>query len=290
LNPYLVDRISLVFILIDIMTLGKVSLVFLLVVILILGGCLGNKEKKELREGPDELYTRALSRFNRKKYESAIELFKDVKNYYPESPEALRAEIKIADSHFFLLEYEEAIALYEEFRKLHPNHEDIPYVLFQIGQGYFKQITTPDRDQNPARRALLNFQYLVENYPPSIFTETAKEKIVICRQSLAEHEFLVGRFYLRKRNYPGAIGRFEVVLLSYPDTEVVPKALFYMGKAFMNLSLDEKARTAFLEITHRYPSSEYAAKADTILKTEWNETGASPGWKQQSGESTVPAM
>ena len=95
---------------------------------------------------------------------------------------------------------------------------------------------------------------------------------------------------MRKRNYPGAIGRFEVVLLSYPDTEVVPKALFYMGKAFMNLSLDEKARTAFLEITHRYPSSEYAAKADAILKTEWNETGASPGWKQQSGESTVPAM
>jgi outer membrane protein assembly factor BamD len=135
----------------------------------------------------------------------------------------------------------------------------------------------------------LNFQYFVENYPPSIFTEAAREKIVICRRSLAEHEFLVGKFYFRKRNYQGAVGRFEAILVAYPDTEVVPKALFYMGRAFMNLSLDDKAKTVFLEITHQYPNSEYASKAEVILRTEWNETGTSTGW-EQSGESTVPPM
>ena len=271
------------------MALHKNSLVLLLIGILIFGGCSAKRKTKGARTGPDKLYAKALDRFNRGKYQSAMDLFKDFKNYYPESPEALLAEIKIADCHFFLVEYEEALPIYEEFRKLHPYHEDIPYVLFQIGQTYFAEMTTSDRDQTPARKALLNFRYLVENYPPSIFTEKAKEKIPICRDSLAEHEFLVGQFYYKKRNYQGATGRFEEILLTYPDTNVAPKALFHMGKAFMNLSLKDKAKTAFLEITRQYPSSEYSSKAREILQREWNETGATTGL-ELSPESTTPPM
>jgi outer membrane protein assembly factor BamD len=250
---------------------GSTVLVFLLVLALIFTGCSGRKRKSGPKEGPQELYEKALSRINRGKFETAKGDFEDVKNYYPEAPEALLAEIKVADCHFFLSEYEEAIAMYEEFRKLHPYHEDIPYILFQIGQSYFKQITTPDRDPNPAKKALSNFQYLVDNYPASVFTETAAEKIPVCRQSLAEHEFLVGRYYYRKGKNEGAVERFEAVILTFPDTDIAPKALFFMGKAYLDLSLPEKAKTAFLETTRLYPESEYASKAKTILKTEWNE-------------------
>lgn len=252
------------------MVLEKRHLVFFLIVILILGGCSAKRKKKSSGGGPDELYVKGLSIFNRGKYQTAMDVFKDLNSYYPESPDALRAEIKTADCHFFLMQYEEAVAVYEEFRKLHPYHEDIPYILFQIGQAYFKQIKSSDRDQTPAREALSNFQYLVETYPPSIFTKAAKEKIPICRLSLAEHEFLVGRFYYKKGNYRGAATRFEGILESYSDTELAPKALFYLGKAFMNLSLEDKAKAAFLAITRRYPSSEYSSKAKAILRAEWS--------------------
>ncbi len=217
-----------------------------------------------------------------------MEVFKDVKSYYPESPYSLRAEIRTADCHFFLTEYEEAIAIYEEFRKLHPYHEDIPYILFQIGQAYFEQIKSPDRDQTPARKAISNFQYLVENYPPSIFTKTAREKIPICRRSLAEHEFLVGRFYYKRKNYRGAATRFERILNEYADTGLAPKALFYLGKASMNLSLENKAKAAFLEITRRYPNSEYASRAKEILKTEWKETETTTGIDFFRGSTLAP--
>jgi outer membrane protein assembly factor BamD len=221
-----------------------------------------------------KLYLKGLSLFNRGKYQIAIEIFDDVKNYYPESVHASRAEIRTADSHFFLMEYEEAIVIYEEFRKLHPYHQDIPYILFQIGQAYFKQVKSSDRDQSPARKALSNFQYLVENYPPSIFTKAAREKIQICRRSLAEHEFLVGSFYYKKGNYRGAAARFEVIVDKYSDTGLAPQALFHLGKAFMNLSLMDKAKAAFLQITHQYPNTEFSSKARAILKAEWNEVGA----------------
>ncbi|NIQ37726.1 MAG: outer membrane protein assembly factor BamD [Proteobacteria bacterium] len=239
----------------------------ILVVCLILAGCSAKRGNEPFGGGPEKLYDKGLSRFNSGKYQTAIEIFNDVKNYYPESTYASRAEIKIADAHFFLAEYEEAIVIYEEFRKLHPYHEDIPYILFQIGQAYFKQVKSSDRDQTPARKALSNFRYLVENYPPSIFTETAKERIRVCRRGLAEHEFAVGKFYYRKGNYRGAAARFEEIIANYEDTGLVPQALFHLGKAFINLSLYDKAKETFLEITRQYPDSEYSPKAEAILKS-----------------------
>jgi outer membrane protein assembly factor BamD len=246
----------------------------ILVLFLILAGCSAKRRNEPFGGGPEKLYEKGLSRFNRGKYQTAIEIFNDVKNYYPESTYASRAEIKIADSHFFLAEHEEAIVIYEEFRKLHPYHEDIPYILFQIGQAYFKQVKSSDRDQTPARKALSNFRYLVENYPPSIFTETAKERIRICRRGLAEHEFIVGKFYYRKGNYRGAAARFEEIIAKYEDTGLVPQALFHLGKALMNLSLYDKAKETFLEITRQYPDSEYSPKAQAILKSALNAKDA----------------
>jgi outer membrane protein assembly factor BamD len=248
---------------------SKRILVLLLVVILSLSGCAAKKKRRSPAGGPEKLYAKALSLLNRGKYQGAMEFFEDVKNYYPESPESLRAEVRVADCHFFLLEYEEAIAIYEEFRKLHPYHEDMPHILFQIGEAHFKQIKSSDRDQTPARKALSNFKYLVENYPPSIFAEAAGKRIPICRRSLAEHELLVGMYYYDKEKYRGAVARFDSVVQDYPDTGLAPKALFYKGKALMELSLRDEAKVAFLEITRQYPDSEYAAKASTILRTEW---------------------
>ncbi len=258
-----------------IMTFAR-PLAFILIVIAVLAGCSAKKRNEPFGGGPERLYGKALSLFNRGKYQTAIEVFQDVKNYYPESTYASRAEIHIADSHFFLQEYEEAIVIYEEFRKLHPYDGDIPYILFQIGQAYFKQIKSPDRDQTPAQKALSNFRYLTENYPPSIFTEAAHEKITICRRSLAEHEFLVGRFYYKKGYYRGAVARFEEIVTNYQDTELVPGALFHLGNAFLNLSLDDKARAAFLEIIRQYPDSEYSSKARSILDSRWKDDDTTP--------------
>jgi len=260
------------------MVFEKKPLILWLIMMLILCGCSAKgKRNKPLGRGPDRLYAKGLSLFNRGKHQRAMDVFKDVGSYYPESPEALRAETKIADCYFFRAEYEEAVAIYEEFRKLHPYHDDIPYIRFQIGEAYFKQMTSSDRDQTSAREALSNFRYLVENYPPSIFTKAAEEKIPVCRRSLAEHEFLVGRFYYKKKNYQGAAARFERILEMYSDTDLVPKTLFYLGMTFINLSLKDKARAAFLQITDQYPTSEYASKAEAILRTEWNETEAGIG-------------
>jgi len=108
--------------------------------------------------------------------------------------------LKIADCHFFRKEYVEAIAAYEEFKKIHPSHEDISYVQFQIGMSYFNQMLNSDRDQTFTKKALSSFEYLIANYPATLFTEKARERIRTCRKGWPITNSISGISIIRRIN------------------------------------------------------------------------------------------
>ncbi len=176
---------------------------FLLTIVIgLLLGCAGKKEVKTTEGDPRPLYREGLARFNKRDYSEALKRFQELKSSFPDSPPyTLWAELKIGDSHFFLEQYVEAIAAYEEFKKIHPTHEEMPYVQFQIGMCYFKQMLSLDRDQTSTGKALSAFEYLIATFPPSLFTGKAKEKIETCQKRLADHEFYIAKYYHKQKNY-----------------------------------------------------------------------------------------
>ncbi len=176
-------------------------------------GC-ANKNKRE-KLAP-ELAAEAMEAFEKERYSSAIETFNKLRDWYPFDKLATLAEFKIAEAHFNMEEYEEAIVAYEEFVKLHPRNESIPYVLNQIALCYFKRIDTVDRDQNTAREAIEAFARLTRQFPDSKYAKEAEEKKAACLKSLAGHEIYVGRFYFKSKHYKGAVARFQTVLSKYP--------------------------------------------------------------------------
>jgi outer membrane protein assembly factor BamD len=176
-----------------------------------------------------ELAQNGLDEFNDGDYRKAIQYFEKVRDWYPFSQHAKMAELKIADAHFRLKEYEEAIAAYEEFQELHPTHESIPYIVHQIGLCYFNRLRTIDRDQTMALKAIETFDQLIKNYPESSFVQDAKEKIDRCRKNLAEHDFYVGHFYYRTKHYKAALFRFKEIVQNYPNFEAAEKASRYIA-------------------------------------------------------------
>lgn len=164
------------------------------------------------------------------KYRDAIENFQKLKDWYPFSKYAILAELKIADSNYHLEQYEEAIFAYEEFEKLHPRNEAIPYVVYQIGRCYFDQIDTIDRDQTPARKALDTFRRLQKQFPNDQHARSGAEHINKCIKSLAGNEFYIGVFYYKSKHYKAALERFMTVLSNYPDVGYHQKALQYVAK------------------------------------------------------------
>lgn len=210
----------------------------LFIALLVFQGCafFAVKEEKYAQELADD----GMEAYHEGDYKEAIESFEKIKDWYPFSKFAMLAELKIADSHYKLQEYDDAVAAYEEFENLHPLNDAIPYVIFQTGLCYFEQVDTPDRDQTKARKALDAFSRLIKRFPKDTYALKAGEYINTCYKSLAESEFGIGLYYYKSKNYKAALKRFKAVLTNYPDVGVHRKAIQYIALCETTLSVQDK--------------------------------------------------
>ncbi len=240
-------------------------IVFLSITVCLLWGCSG-KGIKTTPGDPEILYKQGLIQFNKRDYGEALKKFEQLKASFPDSPPfTVWAELKIGDCHFLKGSYVEAIAAYEEFKKIHPTYEEIPYVQYQIASAYFKEMLTLDRDQTFTQKALSNFEYLIANYPTSLFAERARQKIGVCRKRLADHEFYIGSYYYRRGKFQAAAVRFQGLIEKFPTMPDTDKALFLMGKSYLELNQGGKAVEAFNKIVNEYPKSTHHKEARSLL-------------------------
>lgn len=196
--------------------------------------------KKQTEKTPEIMYDDAMRLLNKKKYLQAAEAFRRFKEDFPLSPLTPMAELRTADALYLDKNYAEAIVHYEEFRKLHPVHAEVPYAIYQVGMCYFQQRLSIDRDQTATEKAVEQFRYLIENFPQNQYVADSKAKMKLCLRQLAEHEFFVGRFYYRKRHYRGALGRFEEILKKYPESGLEEKIRPLMETCRGKISQEEK--------------------------------------------------
>lgn len=204
----------------------KRIIALILILLFVFSGCAWFKPKEE--KNAQELVSDGMDQFNNGDYKDAIESFEKLKDWYPFSKFVILAELKIADAHYHLKEYDSAVEAYESFENLHPRNEAIPYVIFQTGRCYFEQIDTIDRDQTPAKKALDIFTRLKKQFPNNPYATKAEEHIKKCNKSLAGHEFYVGIFYYKSKHYKAALNRFKSVLTNYPDVGIHQQALQYI--------------------------------------------------------------
>ena len=199
-------------------------------------------EKKERQPTPQEMYNNSLKLLNNKKYDEAAEAFRKFKEEFPLSHYTPLAELRIADALFLGKNYAEAIIQYEDFKKLHPLHSEIPYAIYQIGMSHFNQMHTLDRDQSEPEKAIEQFRYLVENFPQNPQAAEAKKKMQYCQRQLAEHEFYIGHFYYRTKKYRAALGRFEGILQKYPESGLEEKIKPLAEKCRSEIAKEEEKR------------------------------------------------
>ncbi len=202
--------------------------------LLSLAGCALFETGEELPA--DVLVSEGMYEFEKGDYRDAIDAFQKLRDWYPFSKYAILAELKIADAHFRLDEYEEAAAAYEQFERLHPKNEAVPYVVYQIGSCCFKRMQAVDRDQTAARNALDAYERLVRQHPDDEYARRARLRIRDCYLRLAGHEFYVGRYYYRAGEYKAAMERFRTVLMSYPDEGIHKDAMAWYARCRQKLA------------------------------------------------------
>ena len=170
------------------------------------------------------LALKGLDYYSHGKYEKAKRSFETLLNQYPFSEYSLLAELKTADSNYYLKNFEEAFLQYKDFEERHPTNEAIPYVMYQMAMCYYNQIDTIDRDTSTAVNAIYSFSRMLRAFPNSPYTQEARARIIAARNFLANHEYYVASFYERTYAYEEAKARLEYLLRQYPDTNIAPQA------------------------------------------------------------------
>ena len=88
---------------------------------------------------------------------------------------------------------------------------------------------------------------------------------------------MVGRYYLEKRNYTGAINRFKVVVTQYQTTRHVEEALMRLTEAYMSLGITQEAQTAAAVLGHNFPDSPWYKDAYQLVKSGGLEPAENQG-------------
>jgi outer membrane protein assembly factor BamD len=251
---------------------GVLALAFLAAPVM--GGCsVFGKEEDYIPEAPaDRLYNEGLYLLNNKQeYENAAKKFDEVDRQNPYSEWARKALIMSAYSYYQAQKYDDCINAAKRYVTLHPGSSDSAYAQYLIGVSYFDQILDVEHDQARADKAVTAFEEVVRKYPDTEYAINAKKKIDTARDQLAGKEMQVGRFYMKKRDFTGAINRFKVVVTHYQTTREVEEALERLTEAYISLGILDEAQTAAAVLGHNFPDSPWYKDAYKLLKSAGGE-------------------
>jgi outer membrane protein assembly factor BamD len=239
--------------------LDRLPLIAFAVVIVGIAGCTTTTpEDEEYVERPvGDLYNTALDHLQEGDPVQAARDFEEVQRQHPYSQWATRAELMSAFAYYEASQYDEAIAAAQRFIELHPGNDDVPYAYYLIGVSYYEQISDVGRDQRTTRQALQAFDDLTRRFPDTAYARDARLKADLARDHLAGKEMEVGRYYLRRGEYIGAINRFNIVIENYQTTTHVPEALHRLTEAYLALGIEAEAQSTAAVLGANFPGSRW---------------------------------
>jgi outer membrane protein assembly factor BamD len=236
---------------------------------LVAAGCSSTSDATKMLnpDPPGKMYADADSLMNKGAFSEAARKFEDLDRDHPYSPEARRAMVMAAYAYYKGGKYPEAQAAGKRYTTMHPGTKDAALAHHIIASSNFDEIKEPQRDQTATRKALAELKLLVQRYPDSPYTKQAINRIRIAEDVLAASEMNVGRYYLNRQNYVGAINRFKTVVAEYQTTVHVEEALYRICEANMTLGVVPEAQASVAVLGHNFPNSEWYKRSYALLKS-----------------------
>jgi len=210
-------------------------------------------------------FDKANKLIDKKDYDEARVLLLEIKNRDLTKKYAPLAQLRIADSYVKEGEPELAVAEYRRFLEIYPDHQHAAYAQYQVAMVYFGQIESPERGYGGAAKALAEFDKLKKNFPRNPYKELIDLRVQKCRTVMADYEYLVGDFYLKKQSYGAAIDRFEALMITFPEYEKEDNVLLKLSIAYKGVGQKEKAESFLNRLLEKYPNSPLSKEAKKEL-------------------------
>jgi outer membrane protein assembly factor BamD len=249
--------------------LPAIAGIALSLLLLLTGACATTKKPdkitRELLTTPKEvLFEKGKGLLEKKKYEQGRKYLNFVFETYPNEKEGRQALLLVADSYFRQggsTGYTEARFRYRDYLNRYPGAPQRDYARYQFALCYDKEHEKPDRDQTSTREALAQYRVLLQEFPDSTYVSVARERIRRLTDALADHEFGVGYFYIRKGATAAALGRFTAIEERFPEYGGRDKLFYYEAEALRKLGRGEEANRYYSRVIEEFPASQYAKMA-----------------------------
>jgi len=244
---------------------SNTRIIWMMCLLWIAAGCGGKNPGLDPKKISDEkLYGIGQQNLKDENWDQAREAFKTVFENFPKSDYRILAKIGYADTYY--LQSSEAnlilaIQEYQDFISLFPFSPKAEYAQFQIGMSYYQMREKPDRDQTQTRKALDEFRKVVDTYPNGEMYRQAYDYLLKCYSLLAEHEYLVARYYQHTGRHKAAVDRLKGMLKLYPESIYQPKYYFDLARSLEELEQVQESCSTYGLLLERWPNSEFTQDA-----------------------------
>ena len=241
-----------------------ISIKLLIFLILLIGCSSKEKDSATVVLNDIQIYKTGLSSLENENYKKAIIEFDNLSLNHPFSSLAKKSDIMTAYSLYQNNEIKKSISKLKIFIEMNPNDEFSDYAHYLLAMCYYIQVSNQGRDPSLSIKALNSFMLIITKYPNSKYAKDSKLKIQYIKNSLANNELDIGKFYLKKNAPASSIKRFKSILLNYQNTSSIPETLYRLTEAFLMIGLKKEAVKSDAVLKYNFPNSEWTNLSKSI--------------------------
>ncbi len=227
-----------------------------------------NAPASNLDEPDRVLFERAMRDLNKNKFTVGRLALQTLINTYPDSEYLPQAKYAMAQSFFkenssaSLNQAENEFKDYITFFPISPLADDAQ---LKIAMTHIRRIEKHDRDNTQARLAEIELKSMIETYPDSDLLDEAKRDLRAVQEVLADGVDSIGDYYMLHRNYAAAVSRYKEITVKYPDYSRMPGTLFNLAEGLRHAGNDQEAAIYYARIITEHPLSDRVDNAKQRL-------------------------
>ena len=232
-----------------------------------------NKDLKEGKISDEEkaftIYQEAIKALDEGDAFYAGEQFKKVENLLPQSKWAAKASLMSAYANYSRNSYSNAVFDLERHIRNYPADKNIPYAHYLIAMCFYEQILDEKKDLQPLLKAKKKFEFVIQTYPNTDYSQDAIFKMDLIIDQLAAKEMSIARFYMKTQKWIPALNRLKVIVKTYDKTIFIEEALHRLVEVYYKLGLEEEAMQAAKILGYNYQSGEWYERSYKVFNKKY---------------------
>ncbi|MBN1882723.1 MAG: tetratricopeptide repeat protein [Deltaproteobacteria bacterium] len=220
---------------------------FFLAVMLLVVSCTQDPMESQYRRGE--------ALFEKGEFSSAVEVYRKIATYTPDSswaPEALYQSGLV--NYLYLKEYEEAVDDFAHLIYYYPKNKNAFDAQAKIVEIYVNKLDDP-------MQAIVELRKLIEKYPN--------------RDGMDQYQYMLAQCFFQLRDFDQVRLEYLILLDSYPNSELVPEVYYNIASTYFieGGGKLEKAVEYYQRVIDEFPESEYVHDSRFYIAAAAEEAG-----------------